>query len=125
MSRKLSLTMQKALAAISRHGGEAHPDGSCYWRSKPIPDGERLRYALEGANGHVDCVIETSTVKSLVSRGFLELIGEADSAADQSYRVTAKAHELCAWSSAAVVFSLLPAAATVALVGHDVLRFFL
>ncbi len=95
MTKKLTLTMQKALAEIVLHGGEAHPDGSCYWRSKPMPHGTRLLYKIDGANGHANCMVETSTIKALITRGALELIGEADSIANQSYRLTAKASELC------------------------------
>lgn len=87
--------MKKALAAIVSLGGEVHPDGCSYWRSKPIPDGKRLRYELDGASGNFCCVVETSTVKSLVSRGLLELIGEADSATSRAYRTTAKAGAIC------------------------------
>src|SRR5471030_2041726 len=96
MTRKLSSTMQKALAEIVLQGGEAHPDGGCYWRSKPMPQGTRLLYKIDGPNGHVNCMVETSTIKALITRGTIESIGEADSIANQSYRVTAKAKELAA-----------------------------
>lgn len=95
MTRKLSLTMQKALAEIVLQGGEVHPDGSCYWRSKPMPQGARLQYKLKGANGPVSCMVETSSIKGLISRGALELIGKADSFGNQSYRATVEALQLC------------------------------
>jgi hypothetical protein len=60
-----------------------------------MPNGTRLQYNLDGANGHVNCLVETSSIKGLIARGALELIGEADSIANQSYRMTAKAKELC------------------------------
>ena len=95
MTRKLSLTMQKVLAEIVLQGGEAHPDGSCYWRSKPMPQGARLQYKLNGADCHVSCVVETSSIKGLIARGALELIGEANSFGNQSYRATVKAIQFC------------------------------
>lgn len=85
--------MQKALAEIALQGGEAHPDGGCYWRSKPVPHGTRLQYKLDGANGHINCVVETSSIKALITRGAIELIGDADSLGNQSYRMTAKTSE--------------------------------
>lgn len=95
MTRKLSSTMQKALAEIVLQGGEVHPDGGGYWCSKPMPHGTRLLYKIDGPNGNVNCMVETSTIKALITRGTLKLIAEADSIANQSYRMTAKASELC------------------------------
>lgn len=88
MNVKLSPTMQKTLAEIRRHGGEAHPDGNSYWRSKPMPYGTRLQYRRDGSPSHIDCPVETSSIKGLITRGFLELIDAADCAVNPAYRVT-------------------------------------
>lgn len=95
MTRKLSPTMQKALAEIIRNGGEAHTDGGCYWRSKPAPYGTRLRYKSEGGSSNDYYVVETSTINGLVARGCLELLVEIKSPASPAYQATAKARDIC------------------------------
>lgn len=60
-----------------------------------MPQGARLRYKHEGANGHVSCMVETSSIKALFARGALELIGKADYFGNQSYRATVEAGQSC------------------------------
>lgn len=60
-----------------------------------MPHGTRLQYKSDGDRDNVYCVVETSTIHSLVARGALESIRGTDSVASLGYRTTAKASELC------------------------------